>query len=234
MRKKAKKVDIIIIAVILLMIIGGIVLTVLPQKNQHQQTGNTTVAADTDGDGTVTYKDYIGKRIGIKTGSSFEAITFEYFPDSEYVYMESTSDLAVALEQNKIDAFMEDEPVMRMLNAENSNLDHIKQPIVDDDYSFMFQKGNERADKLRQQFNEMVSELNESGKLSGMTGKWFSNDDSVKTFDRTPSSGENGEIVAAGLPDNVPFSYYLNNEYTGFFLSANIPATAQGELLLKP
>lgn len=79
MRKKAKKVDIIIIAVILLMIIGGIVLAVLPQKNQHQQTGNTTVAADTDGDGTVTYKDYIGKRIGIKTGSSFEAITFEYF-----------------------------------------------------------------------------------------------------------------------------------------------------------
>ena len=216
MRKKAKKVDIIIIAVILLMIIGGTVLAVLPQKNQHQQTGNTTVAADTDGDGTVTYKDYIGKRIGIKTGSSFEAITFEYFPDSEYVYMESTSDLAVALEQNKIDAFVDDEPVVRMLNAENSNLDYIKQPIVDDDYSFMFQKGNERADKLRQQFNEMVSELNESGKLSGMTGKWFSNDDSVKTFDRTPSSGENGEIVAAGLPDNVPFSYYLNNEYTGF------------------
>ena len=137
MRKKAKKVDIIIIAVILLMIIGGIVLAVLPQKNQHQQTGNTTVAADTDGDGTVTYKDYIGKRIGIKTGSSFEAITFEYFPDSKYVYMESTSDLAVALEQNKIDAFVDDEPVMRMLNAENSNLDYIKQPIVDDDYSFM-------------------------------------------------------------------------------------------------
>ena len=68
MRKNTKKVDIIIIAVILLLIVGGLLLALLSQK--EQQTENT-ITADTEGNGSITYKDYTGKRIGIATGSSF-------------------------------------------------------------------------------------------------------------------------------------------------------------------
>ncbi|MBR5089399.1 MAG: ABC transporter permease subunit [Ruminiclostridium sp.] len=213
MRKKTTKVDIIIIAVIILLIAGVILLAMLPPNAPDPEN---TVSADTDGDGSITYKDYIGKRIGIMTGSSFEAITFKYFPDSEYVYLESASDLAVALENNKIDAFLQDEPVLRMIHSENSNLDYIRQPLIDDDYSFIFQKNSEKCDKLLQQFNDLLKDLKESGRLDDITEKWFGTDDSAKTFDRTPSSGENGAIIVAGTSDHVPFTYYLNNEYTGF------------------
>jgi len=32
----------------------------------------------------LSYKDYVGKRVGILTGSSFEQPTFEFLPDSEH------------------------------------------------------------------------------------------------------------------------------------------------------
>ncbi len=213
MRKKTAKVDIIIIAVIILMIAGGILLAIL---TQNEQKSENTVYKGTDSGESITYKDYIGKRIGIMTGSSFEPITFEYLPDSEYFYYDSISDVAVALEQNKIDAFLVDEPVARMLHNENNGLDYIKQPLINDDYSFMFQKGNPKGDELRQQFNEMLAKFRSDGKLDEITNKWFGTDESAKTIEHTAFSGENGELVVAGMPDNIPFAYYLNNEFTGF------------------
>ncbi|MBR5089903.1 MAG: ABC transporter permease subunit [Ruminiclostridium sp.] len=211
MRRNTKKVDIIIVTVILLLIAGGMLFALL--MNNEQQ--NSYVSADTNGDGILSYKDYIGKRIGLTTGSSFEDIVVDYFPDSEYVYMESVSDMIVALEQNHIDAFLSDEPNARMIHSENSSLDYIKRPLVNDDYSFMFNKDSEGSEDLLRQFNDFLRELKDSGRFDKMMEKWFGHDDPAKTFDRTPSSGKNGELVVAGVPNNAPFCYFLNNEFTG-------------------
>ena len=202
-----------IIAVILTLAVIGTVFLLLPENTE---TDETKISADTDGDGEITYRDYNGKRIGIKTGSSFEPITFEYFPDSEYVYFDTTSDLVTALKNNKIDAFLEDEPVMRMVTVENDDLDYISKPIKVEGYSFIFPKNSEKGDKLLTQFNELLSKLKENGKLVEMSDKWFGSDDTLKTFDRISSSGENGELLVAGGHDKEPFNYYLNNEYTGY------------------
>ena len=58
-----------IIAVILTLAVIGTVFLLLPENTE---TDETKISADTDGDGEITYRDYNGKRIGIKTGSSFE------------------------------------------------------------------------------------------------------------------------------------------------------------------
>ena len=112
MKKNTKRTDIIILAVLIVLIAAGILFAVL--QNDGSNGGNAQPASA----GPVSYTDYNGKRLGIITGSSFEQVTLDNFPDSEYLYFNSTSDTAAALSQGKIDGFLSDEPSMRMLCAE--------------------------------------------------------------------------------------------------------------------
>jgi len=213
MRKNTKKVDIIIIAVILLLIAGGILLALLPQKEQQDEN---TITADIDGDGIITYKDYIGKRIGILTGSSFEEPTFDYLPDSEYLYYDTLSDLILALKQNKIDCFISDEPVLRMIHIEQPEVAYLNDALRKDNYSFAFPKNNERTDHIMEQFNEMLSDFTADGTLEKMKDKWFSEESQKNRVDLSGLTGENGTLNIVTVSTNVPFSMVADGELTGY------------------
>ena len=169
-----------------------------------------------------SYTEYNGKRIGIKTGSSFEPITLEKFPDSEYYYFDNESDLIQALQNNKIDGFLDDEPVAAMVHVEQPDVNYLKKNIMDDDYHFGFQKNTERSEKLRSEFNELVAELISNGELDNMKRKWLGNDESAKTFDNSELTGSNGEIKVVVTPDNIPFSYTANNQLTGYAVELSV------------
>ena len=153
MRKNTKTVDVIIVIVLVLIVAAAGLAVFLPEN--ERQTADTAFV-DADGDGKVTYKDYIGKRVGIVTGSSFEAPTLKFFPDSEYLYYDSLSDIILALEQSKIDCFIYDEPVLRMAHIDHPGIGYLNDILRKDDYSFAFGKDNEKTDHLREQFNEML------------------------------------------------------------------------------
>ena len=140
MKKKTWKTDIIIVIVIILLIAAGIILSVI---------GNSGSKKTDDVHISVSYTDYNGRTIGILTGSSFEQPTFEYFPDSKYRYFDNISDLVMALSKGMIDGFVEDEPVLRMIKAEHSEIGYFHDFLNDADYSFAFQKnGKRRAAKF--------------------------------------------------------------------------------------
>ena len=209
--KKLKKADLIIVTVPLLLV-AGIVLSVVlgTGKPAPSATGDTQTKT------AATYSDFKGKRIGIRTGTSFEELTMKYFPDSQYLYFDTESDLVTALTGNKIDAFMNDEPVAEMIHIENNDVDFLKPCIVDDDYCFGFPKNKDGSDKLMAEFNEVLSDLRQKGELDKMKKKWLSKDNSQKTYDKTSLTGENGTLLVAVVGDKVPFSYMYNNELTGY------------------
>ncbi|MBQ4485536.1 MAG: ABC transporter permease subunit [Oscillospiraceae bacterium] len=212
MKKKIKKADIIIIIVLLLIAaLVGVILHI---------SGKNEAAADVSQRVTHTallhYEDFQGRIMGIKTGSVFEKITMDYFPDKEYLYFDTDTDLIAALENDKIDGFLTDEPLAYMIHEEQDNVDYLRSPIIYDDYCFGFVKGTERSEILRSGFNEMLSEMKDSGELDSLKAKWLGNDEAVKTIDGHNLSGENGEISVAVLPDCVPFSYVKDNELMGY------------------
>ena len=209
--KKLKKADFIIIAIVFL-IIAGIVLSVFVNSNSNEQAADLPAEEQK----TATYDDYNGKCIGIRTGSSFEALTLKYFPDSEYQYFDTDSDLIAALTSNKIDGFLDDEPVAAMIHVEHSDVNYIRKLLIDDDYSFGFQKDTERSNKLRAEFNETLAKLRENGELDNMKAKWMSKDESIRIYDDSPLTGENGTVFVAVVPDKMPFSYVANNKLTGY------------------
>ncbi|MBQ9383452.1 MAG: ABC transporter permease subunit [Ruminiclostridium sp.] len=213
MRKNTKKVDIIIIAVLLLLIAGGILLALLPQKEQQAEK---SAAASAGSSGSISYKDYIGKRVGIVTGSSLEKPTFTFLPDSEYFYYDTLSDLILALKQNKIDCFMYDEPILRMIHIEQPEIGYLSDMLKKEDYSFAFQKNSEKADVLIGQFNEMLSEFGSDGTLKKMEDKWFSAGSEKNRVDFSGLDDTNGTLNIVTISTNVPFSMISDGELTGY------------------
>ena len=213
---RLKKTDYFIIAVLLLLIAFITFMAVNGGKDETGQSGNAlTPTAVSETLSEPDYTDYNGKRIGILTGSSFEPITLEKFPDSEYFYFDNLTDLIAALLSGKIDAFAEDEPTIKMICRQQKELGYLKKELVDDKYCFGFQKGTERSQKLQSEFNELLSELKASGELDRICEKWFSEDESVKVYDDSELSGENGEIVAWTNPELQPFAYMADGKYKG-------------------
>ena len=92
--KKLKKTDYVIIAVLAALIACAAAWIVLGREKS-----GGTVRAD-EPEKTVSYEDYNGKRIGIITGSSFEQIAKNKFPDSECFYFNNYTDMAAALAQS--------------------------------------------------------------------------------------------------------------------------------------
>lgn len=194
------------------MIVAGIALSIA-----HGIGGNVLSASgNPPGKPAATYSDFKGKRIGIRTGTSLEDLTFKYLPDSQYFYYDTESDLVTALTGNKIDAFLNDEPVAEMMHIENNAIDFIQPCIVEDNYCFGFPKNKDGSDKIMAEFNEVLGDLRKKGELDKMKKKWLSKDDSQKTFDDTPLTGENGTLTVAVVGDKVPFSYMFNNKLTGY------------------
>ena len=165
----------------------------------------------------ITCEDYIGKRVGILKGSSFEEDTLKYLHDSEYYYYDSLSDLLLALSQNKIDCFIHDEPVLKMAVKGFPKVDYIEDVIEEENYSFVFQKNGDKGEILQSQFNEMLAELKASGELENIKEKWFDEDESMKIFDKSGITGESGNLKIFVVPTNIPFAYISdNNELRGY------------------
>ena len=160
--------------------------------------------------------DYDGKRMGIITGTNFEAPTLELFPNSEYLYYNSYTDVAAALTNNKIDGFLGDEPTLKVMIAEIPAMTILPELLTHDDYAFAFGKNSERADKIRGQFNELLAELLSNGGLDEICAKWFGDDESVKVVDlETGYSGENGKLNVVTTATDLPFSYVKDNKNVG-------------------
>ena len=210
MKKNAKKVDIIIIAVILL-IIAAVILAVLVKPEEKEQSINAPVGSASE----VKYTDYNGKKIGILTGASFEPITFEAFPDSEYFYYNSYSDLNTSLSQGHIDGFVGDMPTLKNIHDEMPEIGYLSEPITSEDYYFLFNKNDTRTALICGEFNEFLGKLRDNGTLKTMKDIWFGSDESVKIIDESGITGENGSVKIVTCSSMPPFCYVKDGKISG-------------------
>ena len=189
---------------------GGVVLAILTDSTPAQ----TTEAEPQTAGPKLT--DWDGKRMGIVTGSSFEAATLENYPNSEYFYYNSNTDVLTALANNKIDGFLGDEPVIRVMAQQVPEITYLREMLTHDDYAFGFGKDTERSNLLREQFNELLSEIQGDGTMDALCDKWFGSDEAAKVVDlKNGYSAENGILNVVTTATDVPFSYVKDNQYVG-------------------
>ncbi len=126
-----------------------------------------------------------GKRIGVQTGTTFDEIVLEAMPDAQISYYNTTPDLAAALEACKIDAFPCDEPVLRLMAAENNSLEMLNGHLDSFEFGFVLPKTAE-GEKLRDELNTWIKSVKDSGELEGLLHKWTEGPESEKPYRITP------------------------------------------------
>lgn len=216
-RKNTKKTDAIIIAVLLLVCVS---IGIAVNKSKTGDEGTAVKTADTVGTESaaknVKWQDYNGKKIGILTASAFEDATLENFPDSEYLYYNTYSDLNIALSSGMIDGYVGDEPVLKAIHNEQPQIDYIKNVIQEDNYSFGFPKNVEKSDKLCKEFNEFLVKAKADGVIDELDTLWFGTDEDKKVVDFSAIENNPEKLKIVICSSVTPFTYIKDGKYVGY------------------
>ena len=155
-------------------------------------------------------------RVGVQTGSSFDAIISEKMPDAEAIYFNTKADLVAALNGNKIDTFVVDEPVAKILMREDDRLTSLPDYLETFSFALVFPK-SEAGEALRDRFNGFIETLRADGTLDALEEKWFAEDEDAKTMpDVSALSAENGTLRVATEAGYAPFEYIRDGKVVGY------------------
>ena len=155
------------------------------------------------------------KRIGVVTGTIYDAIVKEEFPDAEYYYFNTNTDLCSALLSHKVDAIAQDENVLRESIKSNPEITMIGKPLIEIPIAFAFPK-NEEGDQLLKQMNDFLMEERENGTLNELEEKWTKFDETTEVLHYTKLPDTNGTLKLATDPCVTPYSMVINGRIVGY------------------
>lgn len=156
-----------------------------------------------------------GKQLGILTGTIYDSITKDVMPKQNYQYFNAITDLTSALLAKKIDAFAEDESIIKEIMKQNDGVGVIPEEVSSVDVGVIFAK-NEHGLNLQAQFNEFLSKAKESGLADELYAKWENYDNSTTILDYESLPATNGSIVMATSGMSFPFNFMLNGKIVGY------------------
>ena len=156
-----------------------------------------------------------GIRIGIMTGSAYDSLVGERFPNATREYYNSFANMAYLVSQGQLDAFITDEPIARYINNEYPSVSHIDEMLGTAGYAFAFPKTDDGI-RLMEQMNAFLRKIEEDGTLTRIDSIWFGSDTSEQVIDFPGSEGENGTLRFATNVESAPFTYLANGEVVGY------------------
>ena len=111
-----------------------------------------------------TFADLEGAKVGAQLGSTQEQIAKNEIPNADLQLLANVNNLILELKSGKVDAIVMEKPVAEMAVKTNSEL-AVGQPTYEEESggnAVGIAKGNE---KLLAKVNEVIKELNETGKM---------------------------------------------------------------------
>ena len=156
-----------------------------------------------------------GKRIGVQTGTTFDGMVLQVMPDAQVEYYNGKADLLAALTGRKVDAFVVDEPVAKLLMKESDQVTCLPGYLDQYEFGFVFPMNGE-GERLRDQFNAFLGDLPE-GTLEELSAKWFGDGEEAKTMpDPASLKAENGRLRLATESGYAPFEYVRDGRVVGY------------------
>ena len=183
-------------------------------SESHVEANGVSVVRKNDADANLTITDYANSRIGVLESSVNVSTAEKYFPDALLYYFSSNYDIASALDKNKIDAYITDEPSARNLLNEYEN-QTILTALESSSYAFALPKSGPDSEKLKEQFDNFLYKIKENGELRKIEEKWFGTDESVKTVDLGRLK-KNSKVLTFAVFAADPFVYVKDGQYVGY------------------
>lgn len=160
-----------------------------------------------------TLADFETARIGIITGSSHDGTAKHYFPNANRVYFNGLADMIIAVEQEKIDCYIEDAPFVTALRWEGVKLKCLDEAISTVENGFVFPEGE--STRLREEINSFLSEAKSDGTIEQLKEKWLGAAEPEEHPDYMSLEGRNGTIRLAIAIDGKPLLYQREDYFTG-------------------
>lgn len=187
-------------------------------SDPYFETGGSLIALKKDLSPTPTARfasldDVADKRIGLLTGTVFDAYTRENFPKARIHHYDVTSDMILALQTEKVDAVMLDVISTRVIMNKNPEIAILSDDLLTMPLGVGFSKNNP---ELRREFNQFLEEIKNNGAYDEMHTRWFTGD-AEKVVMPEFNIPENGKklTVAVSVGD-LPYVAYVEGRYVGF------------------
>ena len=153
--------------------------------------------------------------IGIITGTNYDNVAKEKFPNAERMYFSTSADALLALNQGKVDVYFADKVVVASMQWENQKVDYIDEPVEMISNALILAK--EGYDPyLLAQLNEFIGNSKNNGTLERLEEKWVGDTEPSEHPDYTKLTGENGTLKIAVSDSLKPVSYKKGSMYTGY------------------
>ncbi len=162
---------------------------------------------------SIKLADLNGKTAGVMTGTPHVEMIEKVVDDASYEYFNSFSDLALALEQNKIDFFVNNKVAFKLMKEEYPDFISVEEPICSFDIGTIFPKDKDNQELINQ-YNEYIQKIKADGTLDELENYWLDNND-WQPLDLA-TDGENGTLTLATCTSNKPYSLMVDGVYSGF------------------
>ena len=198
-------------------------LQITPEREQsvnfsdpYMQFDVVMVVKDTDGqENGKTLADFDNATLGIFSGSSFDALAKERFPNAQRQYYTLVPDMILAVEQGKIDGYITETTYVTAAIWEGAEIEAVKEIIDRTSAGFIFRK-DDSVRELREQLNTFIRTAKENGTIAQLQEKWFAETEPTGKLDFDALTGENGTLRLGVAPDLKPISYIKDGEATGY------------------
>ena len=154
-----------------------------------------------------------GHNMGCMSGSIFDTLISDKFPNSEIVYFGSRSELLLGLETGKIDGFISDEPVAMMMISQNKGVTYLDEAVGEVEYGICF---SDQSKIILNEFNEYLYKISSNGHLKELQNKWINPDATNQKKHEYVLDGNKGTIHCVTTPDAAPFSFISDNTFQGY------------------
>lgn len=160
-----------------------------------------------------TIEELNGKKIGVQTGCLYETHIADRCPDAEIQYFTMPQDMILALNSNKIDAYLIEEVGYYATSAVHPELATLEESAGLCEAAVII-GNNDKQERLLREINEFIAKHNSQGDgmLDEMFKYWVEDFDAEKSkTEQGGFTGENGELIIACEGGYEPFSY-VNDE----------------------
>ena len=168
--------------------------------------------------GITTIDELHGKRLGVQTGTLYEqAIGWPKEETDKFEQYKMPNDMLLALESNKLDAYLIEEVGFYAQRYEHPELMRLKEKAGESQFAVIV-GNNEKQDVLFAQMEEFIAEGKANGWLDGLYDYWVRNwnPNTCKIETIPETTGENGEVIIAIEGGYEPFSYESNGQFEGY------------------
>ncbi len=160
-----------------------------------------------------TIDDIADKRVGVFTGTVFDAFVAEHYPKAEIVHCNGAADMILALKSGKIDVATYDYTSAKVIINNNDDIGLLTDNAMSLPLGVGFNKNNPA---LRVRFNDFLKEIRDNGTYDEMYDRWFENDPEQAVIPDGPNPGAGQKLTLAVAVADLPYVAYINGQYTGF------------------